>query len=412
MKTRSERKIYIPLSIELYDVAVVLYFCVLFAHQRENIIDTVLRYGSLFLLLGVWFLTYVMPKLRERNAVIRIPIFLVWILTLFCYMICSLLWSIDADSGYRILFNIARMILACTAVLPRFRTREELCRLLAMILFSLIYAMGLLMLRLPSGALGVERIGEEIGQHSNEIGRMAAVGGLLSLFFFTVKRKFRWSYLVLLAGFLFCSLMTGSKNAILIMMFQIMLYWILISGQRMRVLKICFGAGILILMFWLIMTNAVLYNLVGNRIENMLYIFVDSSQADGSTRERIFFMQTAWGLFTEQPVLGVGLNNFAAYLQSIHYENAVYSHSGFLEILSTLGIVGFVLYYSLYLLVAVRLFPKALRRDRMGAVLFCLCLRILVFDLTAISAYIYSSYFYLMAAWCYTVVDIREGGSA
>ena len=412
MRTRSERKIYIPVSVDLYDAAVVLYFCVLFAHQRENMVDTVLRYGSLLLLLGVWFQTYVMPKLKERDVVIRIPIFLVWLLTLFCYMACSLLWSIDAESGYRVLFNMARMILACTAVLPHFRTREELRRLLALILFSLVYAIGMLMLRLPSGALGVERIGEEIGQHSNEIGRMAAVGGLLALFFFTIKRQFRWSYLVLLAGFLFCVFMTGSKNAVLIMLFQIMLYWILISGRRMRVLKIFFGAGILILVFWLIMTNTVLYDLVGKRIENKLYIFVDSSQADGSTRERMFFMRTAWELFKERPVFGVGLNNFAAYLQSIHYENAVYSHSGFLEILSTLGIIGFVLYYSLYILVAVRLFPKALQRDRMGAVLFCLCLRMLVFDFTTISAYIYNGYFYLMAAWCYTVVENREGDSA
>lgn len=408
MNTRRERKIYIPLSVDLYDIAVVLYFCVLFAHQREDITDTILRYGSLLLLLAVWFQKHGMPYLREIKPTVKLPIFLVWLLILFCYMACSMLWSLDAKSGYRVLFNMARMILACTAVLPHFRTREELWRLLAIMLFSLAYAMTLLMLRLPSGVLGAERIGEEIGQHSNEIGRMAAVGSLLSLFFFSTNRQFRWKYLILLVGFLFCGFMTGSKNAILIVMFQIMLYWILISGCRMRVLKIFISGGILILMFWLIMTNPVLYQLVGNRIESMLYIFGNSGQTDGSTRERIFFMRTAWELFREQPVLGVGLNNFAAYLQSIHYANAVYSHSGYLEILSTLGIIGFFLYYSFYFLVSIRLFPKALQKDRMSALLLCLCLRILIFDLTTISAYIYSGYFYLMAAWIYTTTENRK----
>lgn len=64
--------------------------------------------------------------------------------------------------------------------------------------------------------------------------------------------------------------------------------------------------------------------------------------------EREFFKRKAWEIFFNNPIVGVGANNYSAVLQSINYGHAVYAHNNFLEILADGGLIGFFIYYSFY----------------------------------------------------------------
>lgn len=68
-----------------------------------------------------------------------------------------------------------------------------------------------------------------------------------------------------------------------------------------------------------------------------------------SIRGRYAHARRAWSLFTEHP-LGIGLANYAE-----HSTAQSFSHSNYLEILVTTGVIGLLLYYAIYL----ALFRKA-----------------------------------------------------
>lgn len=384
----------------LCDLALLIYFCVMFAHQRENILDTVLRYGSFLLVVCIYVLIYPPIVRLRRQQTIWISTFEIWILVVFLYGAFSMFWSLDAGRSFNVLFNIGKTMVVCFLVYPHLNSRRAIEHVLLLLLLSLCYMALLLAIRTPFSAWGTERIGEVINQHSNEIGRLACLGALISAYFFTSQKKFRLLLLASAVIFTLCAFMTGSKNALFILLFQFGLYYFCVSGNWKKILVI---TGIIIagiLGYRLIITNEILYGLVGNRLERMLMLFTNGSTEDGSTLERLYFMQTAWMLFKKHPIIGIGMNNFSVYLASIGYGNAVYSHCGFLEILSTLGLIGFILYYFIYVKILKNLVKFTFQRDCLCALLFVVVLRIFVFDITTISLYIYNTYIVLLLAFC------------
>ncbi|SDF08682.1 O-antigen ligase [Marvinbryantia formatexigens] len=394
----------------LCDAALLLYFCVLFGHQQENMTDMLLRYGSLAFLTGTHFFLCPCFKNAKGNPVFRMGKFELWMIILWLYGAASSFWSIDASNAYGVLWNLLKTMLACFMIRPRLNSRRRIDRVLALLLAALVYMLLLLVVRTPASAWGTERIGEVIGQHSNEIGRLASLGALLSFYFMTRKNKISVSYAIPFMAFIMTGFMTGSKNAILIIIFQLAAYWILISKSWIKIFEIAFVAVGCVFIYWLIMNNQMLYQLVGIRVERMLNLFISGENVDGSTSERLYFIRTAWQLFKAHPVFGIGMNNFSAYLASIGYSNPVYSHCGFLELLSTLGIPGFCVYYSMHFRIAAGLCRPALKRDKMAAVLLALCLRVLLFDVSTISMYTYNMYITLMIAYCFMLKKEEKNG--
>lgn len=78
-------------------------------------------------------------------------------------------------------------------------------------------------------------------------------------------------------------------------------------------------------------------------------------ESDSSSRARVRMLATAAELWMKHPIFGVGLGGFIEYS-----EWNIAAHSGFGEVLAETGAVGFLLYYSIWLVVWLRL--RRLRR--------------------------------------------------
>lgn len=392
----------------LCDLSLLSYFCVMFAHQRENTFDTILRYGIFLTIVCVYIPIYPPVGRLKRHQKIHISAFEIWFLFVFLYGAASILWSMDAGNVINVLINLGKTMTVCFLLRPHLNSRKAIKHVLVLLLFALCYMGLIIVIRTPFSAWGTERIGEVINLHSNEIGRLTCLGALISAYFFSSQKKCRLLLATLILLFSLCAFMTGSKNALFILGFQFGIYFFLISEKRKKFLVIIgiIGAGILGYRF--VMTNEVLYDLVGNRLERMLSLFTGGTNVDGSTIERLYFMQTAWMLFKQHFLIGIGMNNFSAYLSSIGYINAVYSHSGFLELLATQGLLGFLLYYSLYIKTLKYFIKCKFKDDQLCAVLVAVTLRVFLFDITTISLYTYNSYITLLLAFCMTKCLERE----
>lgn len=95
-----------------------------------------------------------------------------------------------------------------------------------------------------------------------------------------------------------------------------------------------------------------LYNVLGSRLERTFYTMMGTEVRnqygtlieDHSGIQRAEMRQMAIGYFFDHPILGLGGNGFVSKMREVGYSLVAYSHCNYTEILSTLGIVGFIYY--------------------------------------------------------------------
>lgn len=154
--------------------------------------------------------------------------------------------------------------------------------------------------------------------------------------------------------FFIIAMLTGTRKVLLIFVYIFFCNRFLLNNQDRHgnVFKyiLLFGVGIII-GYFLLFKIPLFYSIVGTRLENAL-IFIKSGESDeGSIVVRSRMIETALYIFQKNPIYGCGMDFFKGSLQS---ELGYYSHNNFLELLSGGGIVGFVIYYSKYILLLIQ----------------------------------------------------------
>ena len=91
-------------------------------------------------------------------------------------------------------------------------------------------------------------------------------------------------------------------------------------------------------------------------MEAMMGIINHSYMIDASTNTRINMIKYGFEMFKSNPILGVGIGNYAYYGYHIYGLFAeVYSHNNYIEMLSNIGIVGFISYYFIPVYTCIKL---------------------------------------------------------
>ena len=166
------------------------------------------------------------------------------------------------------------------------------------------------------------------------------------------KNKVYILFLYLIISFSFILIIyTGSKKGIIFSIFLILIYVLINLELSKKLLK-----RLVILLFivpivgYIIINNFISNDLFVvmeksfNRISEMLLIVGNENFIDESTRHRIHLINSAFEKFSENPFLGLGILGFETY-------EGVYAHNNYMEILANLGIIGFFIYYMIYIVI-------------------------------------------------------------
>lgn len=207
--------------------------------------------------------------------------------------------------------------------------------------------------------------------------------------FFFLLEKNKKIYIPICLMFLCGIVLTGSRKAILCAMVVIGAYPLLMISQKLTrknlikfFLFFLVAMVLLIGVLYLMFSVPSLYAIAGNRIEAMIVKSTTGAVVDSSMRYRTQFIDLAKKLFMEHPIFGIGIDNFA----QVNPIKGYYSHCNYWEILSGGGIIGGVLYFSLYIRIFVTLL-RSLKRKKEHAMPL-----ILSFLITVIMDYYNVSY--------------------
>lgn len=203
------------------------------------------------------------------------------------------------------------------------------------------------------------RMGDLIG-NQNTYGLVFANAALVALYYFFFNNEKRH---VLLAGlFIFFGLSSGSKKVVFLLILG--LFFLILSKYGVRKLFKVIVYSFTSVLVGLCLIHLPLFSTILERLES--YLSVTGNTSDNLRAELIRF---GLELFMENPFLGYGLNNY----QLFHWSGA-YSHNNYIEVLVSLGIVGFVIYYSIFINSACALIKK---REYLKPIHFLLAFSIL-----------------------------------
>jgi O-antigen ligase len=233
---------------------------------------------------------------------------------------------------------------------------------------------------------GVRRVAG-LAENENVFGMQVGMLGLLWLA--QVNRRKRWPLLVSLVLIAAATILSGSRRVVFVWVGLLMLLaqevWL-----SMRRSWGAFGVAMLALPA-LAIGLAVEWSTITSMVQDLYvyqrFIFILEG-VDISSDERLGMIQDGMRLWWQAPIWGHGIDQFR-----ILTTWNTYSHNNYIELLSTLGVVGIVLYYAVHVVIL----RQAQRRSTSCSLVVILLLTIAAWDLAAVSFALRSQWLFLNA---------------
>lgn len=147
-------------------------------------------------------------------------------------------------------------------------------------------------------------------------------------------------------------LLTGSrKSLITVALFAVafFLFWTREKSSAKLILRFLGVLALIVVALLIIMNVDVFYEAVGKRLVSLVEYWRTGEDADASAVTRNNMVRIAMEMFKSKPILGAGINNFKYFSGYM-----TYSHNNYVELLCSLGIVGFAVYYGPMLYFAIQ----------------------------------------------------------
>ena len=355
------------------------------AYNSDFRAASILWYGVSIITIGV--LAYIVSSKYMHKSV---GVYALWAVAFFGYSFVSGLWALEPGNIFdpsKTLFLIFAVNILLSFIIEN---KEDVKNILRANFLALVLYLVYIILKVDITQLGEDRLG--VGMlgslwNANDVGLKLCVGFALALYFGLEKKETALRICFWVIGLLFAgiSLYTGSRKVVLMLIGVMALFVFLFSRHKITALIVVVVS--IVVMYFAIMKIEPLYNVLGERIEDMLEGIFGEGTTEGSFNARAEMIKLGWNAFLERPIFGYGLNNFRTLYEQATGK-ATYSHNNFIEILVSGGLVGFILYYFIYGYVFVKLFkPAFVKRDITAIILFTINLVLIGLQIAAISYY-------------------------
>ncbi|MDR4969425.1 MAG: O-antigen ligase family protein, partial [Acholeplasmataceae bacterium] len=221
------------------------------------------------------------------------------------------------------------------------------------LVFSGIVVIFRVFLTVSIGELFNTRLGYQVNLNPTDFGNKFAFLSMLTIYGLFAFKNYRASNLFLTVLFIFFTLLSGSRKSILAISIFVIVLFITRKLSLKNFFKYAISAFLfLFILYYIVFEIPSIYQLIGVRIDQLLNYFSSNGIVDNSTYTRIAMLEKGFQLISEKPIIGWGIHSFS--FLTTH----AYSHNNFVEITVGLGLIGFTVYYWLYLTIALRLYKR------------------------------------------------------
>jgi len=324
---------------KIYLIIIFLFSFTLIIGNNEEWVS----YSNLFSLIFIGFSALQIKSLPRIDGFIRS---FIWFM-MFCFL--SIFWSISIEDSFKTLqtlFTIFVLLILLSYVFQEGKYRRAF---LLGIFFGLLinYLELLSIINLPIAKYENYRFMGTLGK--SNILAIVSVFYLIMLFsyFATNRIKGKLDTIWVISSLLICSqlcLATGSRKGLIGYVIIALLFIFLLFKERdnlgfRNLMPLNFLLLFIVVFFtYSSFVNSESFEMSYNRF---LGLGIGNETEDGSTIERKRLLGKAMELFYSSPFFGNGINSFRS-------TSWAYSHSNIGEILSGIGIIGALLFYSIH----------------------------------------------------------------
>lgn len=385
----------------IYEFCFVLNAVILFVFPFVKFVGTASGVLMLLASMLLW--------IGRRNKNVIIPYNTVWYAVFTAYAALSCLWSFYIDTymaGY--FLRMVVIIAMITSISIYVDKPEDLERIIKLYIFSITIIVALELSSVPITEWANGEMGSNFsGENRNSVAFLVFCAELMAFYEFYSKGKKR--YIILVVVFLLFVILSGSRKALFASVAGPLMFVVLSVYKKNYFFNIILIATVMALVVFYIFTDENAYNAIGKRMESMLTFWFDnrSHKVDNSLYMRSYYIQLAKEMFAESPVWGKGMGNFAKIIDEVYKIDGVYSHNNYWQILSELGILGFIAYYSMYFVMIVKLAKNAfIDKSRLSLMFLCFMILMMVLE-TGIVTY-NSKMTHVVIAIAYTSTYVGE----
>lgn len=327
------------------------------------------------------------------------------------FTLLSSLWAISASDSVVMARTLMRIFICAYMVYITYLNTPELDEMVLLrsvmwagyivSLYSLsFYGLGRMIVAGSSNL----RISNEFA-NVNTIGLACALSCVIQINFKCLSSKKHFSpSVVLMIPSVVVIAATQSRKALVFLTVGVLEY-AFIKVQRsqksifIKGFKILFGILILVFIFyWILQLD--IFEGIRERMESLLNAIFGNGQVDHSTifRNTLKALGIEW--FLRYPFGGIGIAN-PHILANYYYSFDAYLHDNFVELLCGGGIIGFGIYYSMYVYLFIQLW-KYRKTDKQRVTFFAMWLGLMfAMDYGMVTYYEKSNNFYLMIHFFY-----------
>lgn len=334
-----------------------------------------------------------------------------WMLAFYGFSLLSLLWAIERTLPNS-MKTMALMFITLGILSNLIVTRQDLERLLAVNYIALILCGVYILATVDRSQLGNVRInsGMEGLWNSNDISVKMCLGSQMALYYLkTCKpRPLKLLHMGCLILFVIIVLYSGSRTGFLQLFIAITLYLLFFARGIKKVSAILGIVCIVVIGYYALMHYQPLYNVLGSRLEAATAGLFGEGTREGSFNKRMQMITGGLQWFLDRPILGYGIGKFSL-LYGQEYGIELYAHNNYIEILISLGTIGFILYYIIYYDTLKQLWRAVrMRRDPLAICIIVMNISRLISQLSSVSYYRLDAYIMLLFASIYFESARRE----
>jgi len=243
----------------------------------------------------------------------------------------------------------------------------------------------------------------------NTIGMVAAYAIVINIYMLIQNKKIH-AYDMLSLPALFLILATGSRKAILIVACGFMGIMLLKNWNKRNMgkslLKII-GVVLGLIIIFILISRLPIFSGMMERLDDIVTALNGTDYRRGNSAWiRFEYVLLGIKIFMQNPILGIGLGNTNFYTQAM-YGHFHYLHNNYVELLAATGIVGTVMYYSIYIhILSVFWKYRKYRNAEYDICLVILLIR-LVMDFGAVFYYSKVAYGFLLLFW-YKAAHLKD----
>lgn len=323
-----------------------------------------------------------------------------WFMLLFAaFALLSSAWAMNAGDAKSKATTILQILLCASMLYLHYEKKDSIDDLLLVVMWAgyvvTLYTIAFFGLDYLKEAAEDSRMESEYA-NSNLIGIAVALACTIQVHFFANK-KHRWSSIFLIPAVLIIAASQSRKALLLLVIGVFGVYLAKIAEDRdllKKTLRLLTAVLVLVVAFSLLYSLPI-FDGVRDRMDSMFASVTGEGKVDNSTNLRNSMIQLGLEWFKERPILGIGIGNTHIIAATYLLEDT-YLHNNYVELLCSGGIIGFAIYYGMYVYLFVKLIQyRKVDQARVGLGLVWLVL-MLIMDYGMVSYYSKEQWIYLM----------------